>query len=241
MNLQGQVAIVTGAASGLGRATARRSGARGDRSPCSISTPRRSSPRQRRSAAMPSPWTSPTPQRVEAACREIEALGPVRVLVNCAGVAPAARMVGRDGPMPLAQLRAGDPGQPDRHLQHDAARRRGHGAPGAAGRRRARRDRQHRLGRGVRGADRPDRLRRLQRRRRRPDAACRARTREPGHPRDGDRTGPVRHTDAARPAGEGAGEPGRHASPFPPASGPARGIRRPGPAHHRAIRCSTAP
>ncbi len=31
-----------------------------------------------------------------------EAHGPVRVLVNCAGIAPAKRIVGRDGPMPLA-------------------------------------------------------------------------------------------------------------------------------------------
>ena len=33
--------------------------------------------------------------------REVDALGPLRVLVNCAGVAPAARLVGRDGPMAL--------------------------------------------------------------------------------------------------------------------------------------------
>jgi NAD(P)-dependent dehydrogenase (short-subunit alcohol dehydrogenase family) len=31
-----------------------------------------------------------------------EAHGPARVLVNCAGIAPAKRIVGRDGPMPLA-------------------------------------------------------------------------------------------------------------------------------------------
>ena len=28
--------------------------------------------------------------------------GPARVLVNCAGVGPAKRIVGKDGPMPLA-------------------------------------------------------------------------------------------------------------------------------------------
>ena len=31
-----------------------------------------------------------------------DAHGPARVLVNCAGIGPAARIVGRDGPMPLA-------------------------------------------------------------------------------------------------------------------------------------------
>jgi NAD(P)-dependent dehydrogenase (short-subunit alcohol dehydrogenase family) len=31
--------------------------------------------------------------------------GPARILVNCAGIAPAKRMVGKDGPMPLADFR----------------------------------------------------------------------------------------------------------------------------------------
>lgn len=34
------------------------------------------------------------------------ALGPARILVNCAGIAPAKRIVGRDGPMPLAEFEA---------------------------------------------------------------------------------------------------------------------------------------
>ncbi len=34
--------------------------------------------------------------------RAAEAHGPTRVLVNCAGIAPAKRIVGRDGPMELA-------------------------------------------------------------------------------------------------------------------------------------------
>lgn len=33
-----------------------------------------------------------------------EAHGPCRILVNCAGIAPAGRIVGRDGPMPLADF-----------------------------------------------------------------------------------------------------------------------------------------
>jgi len=37
----------------------------------------------------------------EAVARARAAHGPARVLVNCAGVAPAKRIVGRDGPMPL--------------------------------------------------------------------------------------------------------------------------------------------
>lgn len=41
-------------------------------------------------------------QAVEAAAK---AHGPARVLVNCAGIAPGKRMVGRDGPMPLADFK----------------------------------------------------------------------------------------------------------------------------------------
>ena len=39
----------------------------------------------------------------EAAVKKAAAAhGPARILVNCAGVGPAKRIVGRDGPMPLA-------------------------------------------------------------------------------------------------------------------------------------------
>ena len=40
-----------------------------------------------------------------AVARAKEAHGAARVLVNCAGVAPAKRIVGRDGPMPLDDFR----------------------------------------------------------------------------------------------------------------------------------------
>ena len=33
-----------------------------------------------------------------------DAHGPARILVNCAGIGPAKRIVGRDGPMPLAEF-----------------------------------------------------------------------------------------------------------------------------------------
>ncbi len=75
--------------------------------------------------------------------------GPARILVNCAGIGPAKRIVGRDGPMPLAdfervitinligtfnmmRLMAAD-------LQSASRTRR----------RRARRHRFHRVGRGL--------------------------------------------------------------------------------------------
>jgi NAD(P)-dependent dehydrogenase (short-subunit alcohol dehydrogenase family) len=44
-------------------------------------------------------------QAVESAfARAAEAHGPARIVVNCAGVAPAKRIVGRDGPMPIAEF-----------------------------------------------------------------------------------------------------------------------------------------
>ncbi|MFL6834812.1 MAG: SDR family NAD(P)-dependent oxidoreductase, partial [Xanthobacteraceae bacterium] len=44
-------------------------------------------------------------ERSSAALREArEQFGAARILVNCAGVGPAKRIVGRDGPMPLAEF-----------------------------------------------------------------------------------------------------------------------------------------
>lgn len=43
-------------------------------------------------------------QSAAEAIEQCAQLGPIRVCVNCAGIAPAKRMVGRDGAMPLAQF-----------------------------------------------------------------------------------------------------------------------------------------
>lgn len=40
----------------------------------------------------------------QALKKTTEALGAPRIVVNCAGVAPAKRLVGRDGPLPLAEF-----------------------------------------------------------------------------------------------------------------------------------------
>lgn len=102
MNVDGQVAIVTGAASGLGRATA---GALADAgAKVALIDLDAASLEQVASSVHGQAFALDVTDAdaVEAAMPAIEALGPVRVLVNCAGVAPAARIVGRDGPMPLA-------------------------------------------------------------------------------------------------------------------------------------------
>jgi NAD(P)-dependent dehydrogenase (short-subunit alcohol dehydrogenase family) len=54
---------------------------------------------------LPWPATSPTPASAEAAiAKASKAHGPARVLVNCAGIGVAKRVIGRDGPMALADF-----------------------------------------------------------------------------------------------------------------------------------------
>ena len=102
MQISGQVAIVTGAASGLGRATAQAVAEAG----ATVAMLDLDGAALERAAGevggQPFALDVTDAAAAEAAMAAIEALGPVRLLVNCAGVAPAARIVGRDGPMPLA-------------------------------------------------------------------------------------------------------------------------------------------
>jgi len=105
MKLDGQAAIVTGAGSGLGEATARRLAAAG----AHLFVVDRASDAAER-VARQCGGTPCALDVTDAAGAEalIDAIvaerGPPAVLVNCAGVAPAARVVGRDGPMPLASF-----------------------------------------------------------------------------------------------------------------------------------------
>ena len=116
------------------------------------------------------------------------------------------------------RLHARDPGQPDRHLQLHPPRRRPHGEERAQRGGRARRDRQHRLGGGLRRPDRAGRLLRLQGRHRGHDAAHRARPRRAGHPRVHHRARPLRHAAAGRTARARADVAGQ-AGPLPPRLG----------------------
>ncbi len=173
MRVEGAVALVTGGASGLGRATAERLAGLGARVVV-LDLP--GSDGKAVAAGLggefaPADVTDPAP--VEAAVRTATGLGPLRIVVNCAGIGPPARVVGKDGSADAAgRVHQGHPGQPGRHVQRDPAGRGRHGRAGA-GRRRARGARQHRLRRGVRGADRPGGVLGVQGRHRRHDAADR--------------------------------------------------------------------
>ncbi|MDZ3838397.1 MAG: SDR family NAD(P)-dependent oxidoreductase [Rhodospirillales bacterium] len=103
MEIAGQTAIVTGAASGLGEATARRLAAAGaavalfDRD---LAAAERVAAEIRGQAFACDVADAGSAERAVAAATDM--LGGVRIAVNCAGVAPPARIVGRDGPLALS-------------------------------------------------------------------------------------------------------------------------------------------
>ena len=102
MNIAGHVAIVTGGGSGLGAATARMLAEQGAR--LAVLDLDRAAAERTAAETGGRAWALDVAggPAAEAALAEIEAsLGPPRLLVNCAGVAPAGRIVGRDGPMAL--------------------------------------------------------------------------------------------------------------------------------------------
>jgi NAD(P)-dependent dehydrogenase (short-subunit alcohol dehydrogenase family) len=102
MNLGGTAAIVTGAGSGLGAETAARlvdAGARVALLDLNFEAVRKAGERLGSLAVKCD--VADTDSAVAAFAEARAKHGPARVLVNCAGVAPGRRIVGRDGPMPL--------------------------------------------------------------------------------------------------------------------------------------------
>ena len=105
MNIEGNIALVTGGASGLGLATASRLHA-GGASVVILDLPGSdgqavAAAMEPRAAFCPGDVTSPAD--VDAALDAAGALagGVPRIVVNCAGIGTAARTVGREGPFPL--------------------------------------------------------------------------------------------------------------------------------------------
>lgn len=106
MDPRGQAAIVTGGASGLGEATARALAAAGARVAILDMDEEAAAAVAREIGALPVACDVADAASAERAVAAAEAAhGPARILVTCAGIAPAARIVGRDGPMPLDKFR----------------------------------------------------------------------------------------------------------------------------------------
>jgi NAD(P)-dependent dehydrogenase (short-subunit alcohol dehydrogenase family) len=105
MQLKGQAAIVTGGASGLGAATARRLAKEGAKvAVCDINA------KLAETVAAEIGGVAVTCDVADAAAAETaiaaaaKVHGPARVLVNCAGIGIAKRVIGREGPMPLSEF-----------------------------------------------------------------------------------------------------------------------------------------
>lgn len=108
MEISGNVAIVTGGASGLGLAAARRLSEDGARV---LVADLASSPGAEAAAELPGARFLPTDVtdegQVQAAVEAAQGLGTLRAVVNCAGIGNAFRVVGRDGSaFPLAAFRS---------------------------------------------------------------------------------------------------------------------------------------
>jgi NAD(P)-dependent dehydrogenase (short-subunit alcohol dehydrogenase family) len=106
LKIAGEIAVVTGAASGLGAATARMLAQAGAKVAVLDLDETGAGAVASEIGGLAARCDVSDEASVEAAFVRIGArLGAGRILVNCAGVAPAARIVGRNGPMPLAEFR----------------------------------------------------------------------------------------------------------------------------------------
>ena len=104
MQLPGSVALVTGGASGLGLATATalsRAGA----DVVLVDLPRADGgPVAQRLGGVFAPADVTDEEQVQAAVDLAADRGPLRVVVNCAGIGTPGRVLGRNGPLPLEQF-----------------------------------------------------------------------------------------------------------------------------------------
>jgi NAD(P)-dependent dehydrogenase (short-subunit alcohol dehydrogenase family) len=103
MDPKGQAAIVTGGASGLGAATARALAEAGAKvAVLDVNDKQAAEVAAKIKGLAVSCDVADSASAETAITKAAAAHGPARILINCAGVGPAKRIVGRDGPQPLA-------------------------------------------------------------------------------------------------------------------------------------------
>src|SRR5260370_40285037 len=108
MILAGTAAVVTGGGSGLGRATAEAFAARGARVAVFDLNPAAAEEAARGVGGLAVVCDVADEKSATVGVAKAEAAhGPARVLVNCGGIGTAKRVVGRDGPRPLADFDKG--------------------------------------------------------------------------------------------------------------------------------------
>ncbi|MGH6663563.1 MAG: SDR family NAD(P)-dependent oxidoreductase [Pseudolabrys sp.] len=102
MDVKGHAAIVTGGASGLGAATARALAASGAKVAVFDLNEKGAAEVAAEIKGVAVACDVAGAQGAKAAIETAATVhGPARILINCAGIGPAKRIVGRDGPMPL--------------------------------------------------------------------------------------------------------------------------------------------
>jgi NAD(P)-dependent dehydrogenase (short-subunit alcohol dehydrogenase family) len=105
MEIMGHAAIVTGGASGLGAATAEELARAGAKVAClDVNLDGARAVAERIGGCAVRCDVTDGEQAAAALAQARDQHGAARILINCAGVGPAKRIVGRDGPMPLADF-----------------------------------------------------------------------------------------------------------------------------------------
>ena len=105
MDIKGHAAVVTGGASGLGAATAEELARAGAKVAClDVNLDGARAVAGRIGGCAVRCDVTDGEQAAAALAQARDQHGAARILINCAGVGPAKRIVGRDGPMPLADF-----------------------------------------------------------------------------------------------------------------------------------------